>query len=126
MVYPNPVLSVGSAALQMPHRGLWLLSAAFCIAHEVWATADRDVEPSRRGGLAHLYWWPYGYLVGHRSALSHGPILGTAIRLVYGWGWLVWPLWQWADGGSDLAAAVLLAIVVGALVNDAAHLALDF
>jgi uncharacterized metal-binding protein len=118
MAYHNP----GGA---MPHRGLWLVSAAFCVAHELWATADRDLEPSRKCGLAHLYWLPYGYLVGHRSALSHGPVIGTAIRLAYGWGWLLWPLWQWADGGSGMAAGVLLAIVVGALVNDAAHLLLD-
>lgn len=29
------------------------------------------------------FWWPYSMLVPHRSPISHWPILGTAIRIVY-------------------------------------------
>lgn len=35
------------------------------------------------GGLWALYWMPYSRLIPHRSPLSHLPVLGTAIRLVY-------------------------------------------
>jgi len=30
-----------------------------------------------------LYWRPYGVMIPHRSRLSHMPVLGTAIRLLY-------------------------------------------
>ncbi len=29
------------------------------------------------------FWWPYGRLMPHRSAWSHGPVIGTLGRLVY-------------------------------------------
>lgn len=35
------------------------------------------------GFLWVLMWLPYGILIPHRSPLSHLPVLGTAIRLVY-------------------------------------------
>ena len=30
-----------------------------------------------------LYWRPYGVMIPHRSRLSHMPLVGTAIRLMY-------------------------------------------
>lgn len=38
------------------------------------------------------YWLPYGRLIGHRSALSHLPVLSTFIRLAC----VLWPFWWWA------------------------------
>ena len=35
------------------------------------------------GGVWFVLWWPYGKLIPHRSPLSHMPILGTALRMVY-------------------------------------------
>lgn len=37
----------------------------------------------RLGWLWWLYWYPYGKLVGHRSKVSHAPILSTVLRLIY-------------------------------------------
>ena len=119
----NPTATVLGYSLQMPHPGLWLVAAVACYGHEYWAGSDRDVEPSRRPPC--LYWLPYGHLVKHRGMLSHGPLIGTAVRVVYGWWpvlgglWLLWPV-------SPFWALWLgVAMGIGALVNDIGHLLLD-
>lgn len=37
------------------------------------------------GTLWRWLWFPYAYSIPHRSHLSHMPVLGTAIRLLYLW-----------------------------------------
>jgi hypothetical protein len=98
--------------------GLCWVAATACAAHEVWATADRDMEEKRKPGNGHLYWLPYGMALKHRSRLSHGLVIGTIIRLAYGWWWLLPVLWL-------LSPWVLAAWCCGALVADLAHWALD-
>src|SRR5262245_9751584 len=44
---------------------------------------DLDSKPYRRWGPLNLLWKPYQAALPHRSVLSHGPILGTIIRIVY-------------------------------------------
>lgn len=44
---------------------------------------DLDSKPYRRWGPLKILWWPYKAALPHRSVLSHGPILGTVIRIVY-------------------------------------------
>jgi uncharacterized metal-binding protein len=79
------------------------------------------------GAIWDLFWLPYAWLIPrHRHPLSHWPILGTALRLVYllavpallWWGmgqllplptlpWLVLtPLTWWAIGGLALVDAL--------------------
>lgn len=70
------------------------------------------------GNLWTLFWRPYSLLMPHRSPLSHMPIVGTAIRLMYlsiipallfwyssgTWAGLNFPDWGWwAVGGLALA-----------------------
>jgi uncharacterized metal-binding protein len=97
---------------------LWATAAVGCYLHEAFATADRDVEPSRKWWWGHWYWLPYGHMVGHRGWASHGLLIGTAIRLAYGWWWLLWGLWL-------LLPALAVAWCVGALANDVFHILLD-
>ena len=42
----------------------------------------------RRWGLLRWIWLPYQKALKHRSTLSHGPIIGTAIRVVYMGVWI--------------------------------------
>lgn len=35
------------------------------------------------GSLWYLFWWPYARLIPHRSPLSHTPVVGTLLRLMY-------------------------------------------
>lgn len=44
---------------------------------------DLDSKPYRRWGPLKFLWKPYQVALPHRSMLSHGPILGTIIRIVY-------------------------------------------
>src|SRR5262245_5515198 len=44
---------------------------------------DLDSKPYRRWGPLKFLWKPYQVALPHRSVLSHGPILGTVIRIVY-------------------------------------------
>lgn len=120
----NPGVMAWGYWLQMPHEGLWIVAGAACYGHELWATADRDVEHKRKPPC--LYWLPYERIVGgHRGILSHGLVIGTVARVAYGW----WPvmlalgaLWQ----VSPFWAAWLgVACGIGCFVNDLGHLALD-
>jgi uncharacterized metal-binding protein len=95
---------------------LWLMSGVACYAQELWATADRDLEENRKRPC--WYWLPYGRKVRHRGWASHGLVVGTVIRLSYGWWWWLVPLWGFSP-------PLAMAWCGGALLNDMGHLALD-
>jgi uncharacterized metal-binding protein len=44
---------------------------------------DLRSRPYYRWGYLRWIWIPYQKLVPHRSALSHGPVVGTSLRLLY-------------------------------------------
>lgn len=44
---------------------------------------DLKSRPYRRWGPLRFLWKPYQAALPHRSVLSHGPVLGTIIRIVY-------------------------------------------
>jgi len=50
-------------------------------------TPDLDLLPEldnwNVSGLWKLYWYPYARMIPHRGDVSHIPLLGTAVRLVY-------------------------------------------
>jgi len=64
--------------------GLLTASLAFLLGG-LWLSPDLDTRsrPSCRWGPLRLLWWPYRRCLSHRSLLSHGPLLGTAGRLLY-------------------------------------------
>ena len=51
----------------------------------LWLSPDLDTasNASRRWGPLRPLWSPYRRLLRHRSLLSHGPVLGSAGRLLY-------------------------------------------
>ena len=56
----------------------------------LWLSPDLDTRcrALRRWGPLQLLWWPYRRLLRHRSLFSHGPLIGTALRLSYLLAWL--------------------------------------
>lgn len=44
---------------------------------------DLQSRPYNRWGPLRIIWKPYQVALPHRSVLSHGPMLGTVIRIVY-------------------------------------------
>ena len=55
----------------------------------LWLSPDLDTnsKPLKRWGLLQGLWWPYRKLIPHRSLFSHGPLIGTALRLAYLMSW---------------------------------------
>ena len=60
-----------------------LMATASCLAGGLWLSPDLDTRSNalRRWGALGFLWWPYRRLIPHRSLWSHGPVLGTSVRL---------------------------------------------
>ncbi len=95
-----------------------------------WLSPDLDIKsrPFLRWGVLKIIWLPYQRLIPHRSPLSHAPVLGSLIRLVYLAACLL-PLWllfpdlqrvQWAVDWVKVAA-----FLVGVELSALNHLLLD-
>jgi uncharacterized metal-binding protein len=84
------------------------------------------------GPLMYLWqflWWAYASALPHRAALSHTPILATAIRVLYilipflvyayiqHWDFSAWPAWAWPT---------LRGMFAGLCASDTAHWLMDF
>jgi uncharacterized metal-binding protein len=127
MAVHNPVVHVLGHRLQMPADWLWLVSAGACYAQEWWAGSDRDEEEDRlaKNSAGHYYWLPYGLKVKHRNWASHGLVIGTVIRCIYGWWPLMLALWGLWLTFPVLVGWLAMALGLGALANDLGHLLLD-
>jgi uncharacterized metal-binding protein len=70
-----------------------------------------EIEAVRAlGPLGYLWlalWWPYAKLIPHRSFWSHGPLVGTAGRLL--WLFLVCPVLVGLAAGAGLVLFKVLA-----------------
>ncbi len=95
-----------------------------------YLSPDLDLKslPWKRWGLLKFIWLPYQKFIPHRSPLSHAPLLGSVIRLVYLAAWLI-PFWaifpglreiQWAIGWGEV-----IAFLVGIELSALNHLLLD-
>lgn len=86
-------------------------------------------------GLGYLWvmvWYPYARYIPHRGWLSHAPVVGTAIRVVYlgtvlGVGMVLAGLWPYYLGllQTELASQTLGWIIAGLVVSDIAHWVMD-
>ncbi len=76
---------------------------------------DLHSRPFIRWGLFRWIWIPYQQTLRHRSVFSHGPIIGTVLRVIYLAGWLavlallVWVVgqfagisWSWGETSQTL------------------------
>lgn len=62
-----------------------LISGFAFLVGGLWLSPDLDTKTIalKRWGIFQSLWWPYRKLVPHRSIFSHGPFIGTALRLSY-------------------------------------------
>ena len=62
-----------------------ILSALAFLVGGYWLSPDLDTHSNalKRWGLIQILWWPYRKVISHRSIFSHGPIIGTGLRLFY-------------------------------------------
>ncbi|ABX09745.1 metal-binding protein [Prochlorococcus marinus] len=51
----------------------------------LWLSPDLDIDskPLKRWGILKIMWWPYRKIIPHRSFFSHGPVIGTTLRVLY-------------------------------------------
>tara|TARA_Y100001968_G_scaffold330080_1_gene380964 strand:- start:1893 stop:2267 length:375 start_codon:yes stop_codon:yes gene_type:complete len=51
----------------------------------LWLSPDLDIhsEPAKRWGIIQFIWMPYRILIPHRSFFSHGPLIGSSLRISY-------------------------------------------
>ena len=65
-----------------PHCWLILIGT---LAGGLLLSPDLDIRsrPFYRWGVFRFIWWPYQWMIRHRSPLSHGIIIGSWLRLLY-------------------------------------------
>jgi uncharacterized metal-binding protein len=121
------VLAVGSYQFGLE---VGVIAAASHFLGGYWLSPDLDIKsaPFLRWGVLRVIWLPYQRFIPHRSPLSHAPVLGSAIRLLYlavalSPFWLLFPdlqQVQWAVGWDKA-----IAFGVGVELSALNHLLLD-
>jgi uncharacterized metal-binding protein len=121
-----------AVAIASDHADVGLIATASYYLAGMYLSPDLDLvsRPFKRWGLLRVIWLPYQRLIPrHRHWLSHGPVIGSVVRLVYLAAWLT-PLWflfpglhqvQWVGVTLPFVAAFLVGVELSALN----HLLLD-
>ena len=128
---------IGMAAAVLWGADAGFIAAAACLIGGLWLSPDLDTHSNalRRWGPLRGLWWPYRHLIPHRSLWSHGPLIGTALRLMLLLGWWVvlslligWPtnaglpqLVSWLKQQPQQAIALAIGLEASAWL----HLILD-
>lgn len=68
---------------QMPVMALIATAAMLFAGLMFGPDLDLHSRPYRRWGPLRFMWKPYQAALQHRSPFSHGPILGTIVRIIY-------------------------------------------
>jgi uncharacterized metal-binding protein len=121
------VLAVGSYQFGLE---VGVIAAASHFLGGYWLSPDLDIKsrPFLRWGILRFIWLPYQRFIPHRSPLSHAPVLGSVIRLLYLVVLFV-PFWvlfpglnqvQWAMNWEKVAA-----FLIGIELSALNHLLLD-
>ena len=85
-----PIVAVGTYVLTQQLSWMLIASGGFLLGGLMFGP-DLDIHSVqyKRWGVLRWIWLPYRKSMHHRSALSHGPILGTMLRVIYFLLWLV-------------------------------------
>jgi uncharacterized metal-binding protein len=121
-----------AAAIASDHAEVGLIATASYYLAGIYLSPDLDLvsRPFKRWGLLRWLWLPYQRLIPrHRHWLSHGPAIGSAVRLIYLAAWLS-PLWLLFPGlqqtqWSGVTTANAMAFFCGVELSALNHLLLD-
>jgi uncharacterized metal-binding protein len=103
--------------------------SAHCLGG-LYLSPDLDLvsKPYKRWGWLRWIWIPYQKYIPHRSPLSHAPIIGSIIRLLY-LAALLLPFWFIFPGLRQVEWAITwqkaIAFLVGVELSALNHLLLD-
>jgi uncharacterized metal-binding protein len=130
IITTTPILM--AAAIASGHADVAIIATASYYLGGMYLSPDLDLvsRPYKRWGFLRWLWLPYQRLIPrHRHWLSHGPVIGSAVRLLYLAAWLT-PLlvffpglhqMQWVGITLPNVAAFLVGVELSALN----HLLLD-
>ncbi len=142
-----PVLTVVSLLLtRNAELTLWVAGSFLFGGLMFGPDLDIHSNQSIRWGWLRWMWQPYRQAIPHRSAFSHGPLIGTIFRLLYVGLWVIllgllyqsvcyllqWPMWNEAQIWRSIQVfvaenyATLAGIFVGLEVGSMSHYAADF
>jgi uncharacterized metal-binding protein len=121
-----------AAAIASGHADVGLITSAAYYISGMYLSPDLDLisRPYKRWGLLRWLWLPYQKLIPrHRHWLSHGPVIGSLVRLFY-LAALVSPLWFFFPGlqqvqWSGVTAPNAMAFFCGVELSALNHLLLD-
>lgn len=127
--FTSPIVAIAASY----HAGIEL-GLITGVAHHIgglFLSPDLDLQsrPFKRWGFLKILWIPYQHFIPrHRHWLSHGVLVGSAIRLVYLASWLspvmlAFPQSLWRLDSVGMARAI--AIFVGVELSAINHLVLD-
>jgi uncharacterized metal-binding protein len=88
-VWCLPAIAAITAGLTRSPALTTIVSLSFLVGG-LMLGPDLDIRSIqyRRWGPLRWIWLPYRKMLKHRSRLSHGPIIGTALRVIYLSAWL--------------------------------------
>ncbi len=121
-----------ASAIASGHADVGLIATAAYYLGGMYLSPDLDLvsRPFKRWGFLRWFWLPYQRLIPrHRHWLSHGPVVGSVVRLVY-LAALISPVWflfpglqqtQW----SGVTDTNVLAFLIGIELSALNHLLLD-
>lgn len=87
----------------------------------------KDHKPTKRWGILRYIWFPL-WVLGHRSWLSHGWLIGSLFRAVWFYGVVCLPLWFVILNISELVQVLwpyALALLFGQVLGGEWHLLVD-
>jgi uncharacterized metal-binding protein len=121
-----------AAAIASGHSEVGIIATASYYLAGMYLSPDLDLvsRPFKRWGFLRWLWLPYQRLIPrHRHWLSHGPVIGSAVRLLY-LAALVSPLWFFLPGleqvqWSGVTAPNAMAFYCGVELSALNHLLLD-
>ena len=127
ILFTSPVVAivVGSYSLE-----LGIVAASAHLLGGLYLSPDLDLvsKPYKRWGWLRWIWVPYQKAIPHRSPLSHAPVLGSTIRLLYLAAFLL-PMWVIFPGLQQVDWAITwnkaIAFLVGVELSALNHLLLD-
>lgn len=127
ILFATPIIGIIGVAHSLE---LGIIAATSHYLAGMYLSPDLDTvsNPFKRWGVLKIIWIPYQKKIPHRSPLSHAPVLGSAIRLVY-LAALLLPLWIIFPGLQEVHWAVswekAIAFLVGVELSALNHLLLD-
>ncbi len=127
ILFTSPIVGIIGVSYSLE---LGIIAVSSHLLGGLYLSPDLDLvsKPYKRWGWLRWIWIPYQKVIPHRSPLSHAPVLGSTIRLLY-LAALLLPLWVIFPGLQQVEWAITwekaIAFLAGVELSALNHLLLD-